>query len=314
MAPPMELRASVFDRLARSPFVVRQTLFGLGYILVPRRIPNLGPFAALALRDLLRVHHKALPRPEEALDRPDGLCGIARRVDLETLLEGYGRGLFLMSHLGPLKWWAPKQRMVLFFDQAQVEKTPRKLLRTQKFRFTFDTAFAEVMRACAAPRPGRPPLTWITPRMQALFREAHAAGHAHSVEVWEGDKLVGGVYGLAVGKVFFTESQFHTVRDASKAAFAVLNRHLQAWGFALNDGKHRTEYLAASGLRPISRYEFSTIAQAYSAEPNPVGIWALDPDLLDDRWNPAQDGGMSKRDLLPDGSVCDHAAYQSNTW
>jgi leucyl/phenylalanyl-tRNA--protein transferase len=178
--------------------------------------------------------------------------------------------------------------MALFFDRARVEKTVRRLMRAQRFRFTIDEAFAEVMAACAAPRPGGTPLTWITPRIQALFQAAHAAGHAHSLEVWEGDRLVGGLYGLAVGRVFFTESQFHHVRDASKVGFSVLNRHLQAWGFAMNDGKHATRYLADCGMAPVTRDEFSAITEHFSEAPDDAGLWRLDPGLLDDRWEPTR--------------------------
>ena len=160
------------------------------------------------------------------------------------------------------------------------------------------------MRGCAEPRSGRTPLTWITPRVQALFADAHAQGHAHSVEVWEGDALVGGAFGLAVGGCFSTESQFHTARDASKIGFAVLNRHLQAWGFAFNDGKHPTRYLADCGMMPIKRAEFSRLAAAHAKAPGRPGRWEVDPALADDGWEPAQAGGLRMAQVLPDGSKC----------
>lgn len=235
-------------------------------------------------------------------------------------LKAMAAGLFVMSHLGPLKWWAPKQRMVLFFDQARLEKTVRRLLKNQRFRITFDTAFDAVVRACAEPRPGRTPITWITPKIRKLFRQAHEAGHAHSVEVWLDDRRVGGVYGLAVGKTFFTESQFHTMRDASKIGFAVLNRHLQAWGFGLNDGKHQTSYLADCGFQLLTRDEFTTATAFYSAQPGLVGRWRPDPALLDGDWMPATAAGVALRDILPDGLEYDRItpemveARRSNTW
>ena len=196
----------------------------------------------------------------------------------------------------------------------------RRLLRNQQLRVTFDSAFAEVVAACAAPRPGRPPLTWITPRVQQLFQDAHAAGHAHSVEVWRENELVGGVYGLAVGRAFFTESQFHTARDASKIGFAVLNRHLQAWDFAFNDGKHASQHLVASGARPITREEFTTACRKYAAEPGRVGRWQVEPTLLGADWEPASVCGTRMQDVLPQGSRCPWTAAQmleehrSNTW
>lgn len=283
---------------------MRQNILGAAYLLVPRRLAGLLPLTAVTLRDLPHIRRALLPYPQDALDDPDGLCGLAGRIAVTDLLIGYSRGMFVMSHIGPLKWWAPRHRMVLFFDQARIEKTTRRLLRAKRFRITFDRAFAEVMRACASPRAGGTPLTWITPRVRALFERAHADGHAHSVEVWENDALVGGAYGLAAGHVFFTESQFHTVRDASKVGFAVLNRHLQSWGFVLNDGKHPTRYLADCGMKPITRAEFSALTASHGAGVRRAGIWNVEPGLLDDGWNPAQAEGVRMGDVFPGGTKC----------
>lgn len=311
---------SLVDLIAKAPYPIRQGVLGSAYLLVPRRLPGLLPMAAVTIRDLSRIGRPLVPDPALALDHPDGLCGLAGRIGVPDLLAGYGRGMFVMSHTGPLKWWAPRHRMVLFFDQARVEKTTRRLLRSKRFPITFDRAFGEVMRGCASPRTGGTPLTWITPRVQSLFEQAHAEGYAHSVEVWEDDALVGGVYGLAVGRVFFTESQFHTVRDASKVGFAVLNRHLQAWGFALNDGKHPTRYLANCGMTPVTRAEFSRMAETSSAHPGRAGPWEIDPDLTDDRWEPAAASGQRGDDVLPGGSSCTWSVEEllstqrSGTW
>jgi leucyl/phenylalanyl-tRNA---protein transferase len=311
---------ALMDLVARAPYPLRQLVLGSAYLLVPRRLPGLLPLAAVTLRDLPRIGRPLMPDPAEALDHPDGLCGLTGRIGVRELLEGYARGMFVMSHTGPLKWWAPRHRMTLFFDQARVEKTTRRLLRSEKFRVTFDRAFAEVVLACAEPRPGRTPLTWITPRVQALFASAHAEGFAHSVEVWEGEALVGGAFGLAVGRAFFTESQFHTARDASKIGFAVLNRHLQAWGFAFNDGKHPTRYLADCGMIPVARAEFSRLTAAHAADPGRPGRWEVDPALADDRWEPAQATGVRMDRVLPGGSKCPWSVdellstHRSDTW
>jgi leucyl/phenylalanyl-tRNA--protein transferase len=311
---------ALFDLLARSPYPVRQSILGAAYLAVPRRLPGLLPLVAVTLRDLPHVRRPLLPDPKAALADPDGLCGLAGRIGVRELLAGYSRGMFVMSHVGPLKWWAPRHRMVLFFDEARVEKTTRRLLRVKRFRITFDRAFAQVMRACATPRAGGTPLTWITPRIRTLFQNAHQEGHAHSVEVWEGDDLVGGIYGLAVGHVFFTESQFHAVRDASKTGFAVLNRHLQAWGFAFNDGKHPTRYLADCGMKPITRREFSTLTTSHAAASGRVGKWEVEPALLDDRWDPPSAGGVAAAELLPGRSECPFgidellSSHRSPTW
>jgi leucyl/phenylalanyl-tRNA---protein transferase len=319
MAVTLPARRDVLHRLARLPFPVRQTLLGFAYLLTPRRLPNLLPLTAIAARDLL-CGSKRLPEASWAIKRPDGLCGLAGHLSVPALLAGYGRGLYVHSHLGPLKWWAPEHRMVLFFDQARVDKTVRRLLNHGRFRVSFDTAFADVMRACAEPRPGRTPLTWITPRIQDLFLRAHDAGHAHSIEVWQGERLVGGVYGLAVGRLFFTESLFHRVHDASKVGLAVLNRHLQSWGFILNDGKHPTAFLADCGMAPITRAEFSRLAELYRHSRHKHGCWQIDPALLAGDWKPGEAGGVCMQDLLPNGSACKWTAAQligdrrSNSW
>lgn len=316
------MRRRILDALAAAPYPLRQAVLGTAYLLTPRRLPNLLPLAALTARDLVRHgRRRPLPDPREALARPDGLCGLTGRLDVDALMAGYARGMFVMSHIGPLKWWAPRQRMVLFFDRAHVEKGTRRLLRNRRFEITFDTAFARVLEACAAPRPGHPPLTWITPPLRRLFETAHAAGHAHSVEAWQDGELVGGLFGLAVGRLFFTESQFHTARDASKVAFAVLNRHLQAWGFACNDGKHDTAYLAASGFGLVTGEEFGGIAQRFATgAPLRPGRWQPDPALLGDDWQPEESPGLAADEVLPGGSAFERmseearAAWRSNAW
>ena len=305
--------------LRGTPYPVRQALLGTAYLLVPRRLPNLVPLALLTLRGLPTLRRPSLPDLARVLDRPDGLCGFAGPIGVAELLEGYRCGAFVMSHIGPLKWWAPRHRMVLFFDQARIEKGTRRLLRNGKYRVTMDAAFDAVVSACAAPRDSNP-LTWITPRIKSLFRRAHQEGHAHSVEVWDGERLVAGAYGLAAGRVFFTESQFHAVRDGSKLAFAVLNRHLQAWGFALNDGKHVTRYLADCGMQPITRTEFSSATETFGCSPGRIGRWQVEPALIDGGWEPGESAGLTLQDVLPGGSHCRFsvtdllAQERSNTW
>lgn len=304
MAISLPSRRDLTGLIAGAPYPLRQGLLGLAYLTVPRRLPGLLPLIAVTLRDLPHLNRPLVPDAEDAFDVPDGLTGLAGRIGVNELLDGYRRGMFVMSHIGPLKWWAPRHRMVLFFDQARVEKTTRRLLRNKRFHISFDEAFDEVVDACAQPRGSGTPLTWITPRIKELFAEAHAKGHTHSVEVWEEDRLVGGVYGLAAGNVFFTESQFHCARDASKVGFAVLNRHLQAWGFALNDGKHPTRYLADCGMRPVTRAEFTNLAMYHGAHGGRIGRWQVDPGLLDDKWEPAEAAGMPKDAAFPVESSC----------
>jgi leucyl/phenylalanyl-tRNA--protein transferase len=287
-------RRELADLISRVPYSLRQQILGTAYALTPNRIAGLLPVALVTVRDLPRIGQALVPDRVRAFG-PRGVCGLAGQLGVAELVEGYARGMYVFSHNGWLKWWSPPQRMILFFHEARIEKTTRRLLRSGRFRITFDEAFEAVVQGCAAPRAGATPLTWITPRLRKLFLEAHQAGHAHSVEVWAGDELVGGIFGIACGRVFFTESQFHTARDASKVGFAVLNRHLQAWGFVLNDGKDATGYLAACGFAEIPRAQFNTFMDQYAREPVRAD-WRADPALLDDQWQPSRspvDGALA---------------------
>ena len=165
----------------------------------------------------------------------------------------------------------------------------RRRLRNKHFSVTFDTDFLAVMAGCAEPRPGRPHLTWITPRIMRAFQKLHELGHAHSVEVWDDEgRLAGGLYGLAVGGVFFTESQFTRKRDASKVGFATLNCHLQKWGFALNDGKNPTAHLAQLGFEQIPRSRFNAILRDHCGRDVVTpGQWRVDAGLDIGAWDPA---------------------------
>ena len=321
MAAAISVRRSLLDAMAGLPYPVRQAIFGIAYRMVPRRLGDLPPLLTVTLRDLPRCRNQGLlPDPRQSLDRPDGLCGLTGPINVGQLLEGYRRGAFVMSHIGPQKWWAPRHRMVLFFDQTRVEKSVRRLLHAAKLRVTFDQAFDRVVEGCATPRPGSLPITWITPKLKRLFSKAHVAGHAHSVEIWQDGELVGGLFGLAIGRAFATESQFHTVRDASKLAFAVLNRHLQGWGYAFNDCKHSSRHLAAAGCRLVSREEFTAMVERRSRESAHRGRWHVEDAWLDDTWKPARAGGHTYADELPGGSVIDRMtpeeiqAQRSTTW
>jgi leucyl/phenylalanyl-tRNA--protein transferase len=149
-----------------------------------------------------------------------------------------------------------------------------------------DKDFAGVMEGCTRPRPGKVPLNWITPRVMQAFWDAYKAGYAHSVEVWDEDgRLVGGLYGLAIGKVYFGESQFSTVTNASKVATAVHHRHLVAWGFRLCDAKWETPHLASFGFAPMTRDRFLALLQTYVDKPGRVGHWTLDQALDFDTWS-----------------------------
>ena len=200
-----------------------------------------------------------------ALAEPEGLVGVGGTLDPTTLLRAYRDGVFpWFSEGDPVLWWSPDPRAVIELDGLHVSRSLARTIRSARFRVTFDTAFAAVVRGCAITRPGE---TWVTPEMvDAYTTTLHQRGHAHSVEVWlqgdvdapetvsDGDwTLVGGVYGVAVGSAFAGESMFHYVRDASKVALSALVDRLRDRGFTLFDVQMRTEHTTRMGAVDISR-------------------------------------------------------------
>lgn len=196
------------------------------------------------------------PPIASALRDPDGLLAAGGALTPEWLLAAYRRGIFpWFSDDQPVLWWSPDPRMVLFPDEIRVRRSLAKRLRNGGFRVSVDTAFERVVAACAAPRDGQPG-TWITVEMQAAYARLHRLGAAHSVEVWRGGELAGGLYGVAMGPVFFGESMFSRVPDASKVALVHLARAMNAGGGRLIDCQMHTGHLASLGARDIARSEF----------------------------------------------------------
>lgn len=270
------------------PDRLRRVALGTAWALKPPRTNDVPAVLYLLARHYLGLDPAGgeLPDPETAFG--EGIAGICTDLDPETLVEAYGRGLFPFCHVGPYKWWAPRQRMVLRLENFDMEKNLRRRLRNKHFDITFDRDFEAVMRGCAELRPGRLPLTWITPAVIDAYCALFEAGHAHSVEARDADgKLVGGAYGVSVGGMFFTESQFNNVRDAAKAAFATLNCHLQYWGYALNDGKNFTPHLARVGFELVSRRQFAAILGEARERPGKAGRWSVDETLDVGNWDPA---------------------------
>jgi leucyl/phenylalanyl-tRNA--protein transferase len=197
------------------------------------------------------------PPLEKALSEPNGLLAAGGDLSAERLVAAYRHGCFPWYEDGqPILWWSPNPRTVLFPAELHVSRSLRKLLRQQRYRVTFDQDFAAVIEACAGPRSYADG-TWITSNMQAAYRELHAQGFAHSVEVWDGDTLVGGLYGLAMGQLFFGESMFSRADNASKVGFATLVEHLREAGFVLIDCQMPTDHLHSLGARAIPRTEFA---------------------------------------------------------
>lgn len=213
------------------------------------------------------------PPLELALRDPNGLLAASGDLAPERLLDAYRQGIFPWFSEGePVLWWSPDPRMVLFPVEFKISRSLRKTLNKGHYEIRMDTAFREVMVACAAPRKGQPG-TWITPRIVAGYSALHEMGHAHSVETWMDGKLVGGLYGVALGRMFFGESMFTRVTDASKIALAHLMDFLRAHHFGLIDCQMNTAHLASFGAREIPRTEFSRWLQELVNYPDILGRW-----------------------------------------
>lgn len=197
----------------------------------------------------------AFPDPREA--RADGLLAVGGDLSPQRLLLAYQLGIFpWYSDDSPILWWSPPRRCVMAPADFHVSRSLRRLLRQQRFTFTFDRAFDKVIRACAATRRSSGQGTWITPEMIQAYGALHTAGFAHSVEAWGDGGLAGGIYGVSLGRAFFGESMFTRVTNASKAAFCVLAQRLRDWEFPLIDCQITNPHLQTLGAYEISRTEF----------------------------------------------------------
>lgn len=196
------------------------------------------------------------PAVTQALREPNGLLAEGGELTPARLLEAYRNGIFPWFSPGdPILWWSPDPRMVLIPDEFKLSDSLARMLRKNAFEVRTDTAFETVMRACAAPRNGVRG-TWIDEQMIAAYCELHSLGYAHSVETWIDGKLAGGLYGVAIGRMFYGESMFSQVNNASKVALAYLCRHLQQSGPSMIDCQMYTPHLASLGAREIPRDEF----------------------------------------------------------
>ncbi len=219
-----------------------------------------------------------LPPVSRALRRPNGLLAAGGGLSVPRLVDAYGRGCFPgFSEGEPVLWWSPDPRMVLVPGELHVPRSLGRRLRRGDFTVTADVAFDDVMAGCAEPRDETGG-TWITPDMRAAYHALHAAGFAHSVEAWQEGLLVGGLYGVALGRAFFGESMFTRVPDASKAAFVRLVEQLRRWGFGVIDCQMKTEHLARFGAREVARAEFLAWLERLVPAEGPTGRWTLDAD------------------------------------
>ena len=214
------------------------------------------------------------PDPDRA--PADGLVAVGGELTPERLLDAYGHGIFpwFDSDARPVLWWSPDPRAVLAPERLHVSRSLAKRLNARRYRVTVDVAFAEVIAACAAPR-AKETGTWITPRMQSSYCQLHEMGYAHSVEAWRGGELIGGLYGIALGRMFFGESMFSRAADASKVALAHLARQLSAWSFTLIDCQIESDHLRSLGAVAMPRREFLHRVAANAAFETRRGRWRL---------------------------------------
>lgn len=215
----------------------------------------------------------AFPPVETALDDPPGLLCAGGALSPEWLLAAYRQGIFPWYGEGqPILWWSPDPRLVLVPSEIRISRSLGRTLRRGRFEVRADTAFDEVVTGCAAPRDGAAG-TWITPEMRSAYRRMHELGYAHSVEAWDGGCLVGGLYGIALGSVFFGESMFSRSTDASKVCLAHLARHLESLNFAVIDCQMTTAHLVSLGAREIPRAAFGHQIDLHAEHGPPPGRW-----------------------------------------
>ncbi len=215
----------------------------------------------------------AFPPAERA--EKSGLLAVGGDLSPERLLAAYREGIFPWYSEGePLLWWSPDPRFVLFPQELRVSRSMRQFLKKQPFRITFDHAFRSVIAACRKPRPGQDD-TWITQAMQEAYIALHDLGYAHSVEVWQEGSLVGGLYGVSIGRAFFGESMFSTRANASKAALITLASGLKDLRFDLIDCQVETPHLGSLGARPIPRREFRALLKESLRHETFRGNWGM---------------------------------------
>jgi leucyl/phenylalanyl-tRNA--protein transferase len=218
------------------------------------------------------------PNPEHALEEPDGLLAVGGNLSPRRLLRAYRNGIFPWYSEGqPILWWSPNPRTVLFPQCLKISRSLRKTLHKGNYSVTLDSAFAKVVHHCSESRPEQPG-TWITPALSAAYKRLYQLGYAHSVETWHQGKLVGGLYGVAIGRVFYGESMFSRMSDASKVALVALCDQLQRWEFPLIDCQMHTAHLISLGAEDIPRQVFLTLLRRFCALTGPSGTWQFSAD------------------------------------
>ncbi|MEG6509863.1 leucyl/phenylalanyl-tRNA--protein transferase [Methyloligella sp. 2.7D] len=288
MPPPSAERRRLRDALFRESARdwLERNVLGTAWSLMPSRVGDVPVMARIWLNDLLGGG-KDLPDPESPLNA-GGVVGVVHDLSIPTIVAAAKRGLFPLGHTGGPKWWSPSVRGIVFLDEFHMPKRLRRLMRQGRYTVTFDRDYEHVVSHCAGKRPGRWHLTWVTPEMMRAYADLFDAGLVHSFEVWnEKGELVGGGYGLAVGRVFIGESLFSLEPNASKVALSVLAWHLAKWGFSFIDTKIVTPVTSSLGFHEIPRADYLALNQKAMAGPGKPGRWEVEagPEIVAD-WRP----------------------------
>ncbi|MCB1858708.1 MAG: leucyl/phenylalanyl-tRNA--protein transferase [Gammaproteobacteria bacterium] len=220
-----------------------------------------------------RLSDAPFPPVERAESEPNGLLAIGGDLSLNRLLNAYRAGIFPWYSVDqPILWWSPDPRLVLFPKRIRVSRSLKKAMKRQPFEVSFDNSFSRVISACSEPRLGQEG-TWITTEMKSAYTELHRQGFGHSVEVWLEGRLVGGLYGVAIGQVFYGESMFSRVPNASKVALVHLARFLSDAEFRLIDCQVHTDHLVSMGAEPLDRESFCWEVAQGVRQPGIPGSW-----------------------------------------
>ena len=213
------------------------------------------------------------PAIESALDEPNGLLAAGGDLSSKRLIQAYRLGIFpWYENEQPILWWSPDPRMVLLPEQLKITGSLRKFIRKQSYEISMDRDFPQVIDACSGSRSNSGG-TWITTELKQAYCQLHVMGMAHSVEVWQQDELVGGLYGIAIGELFFGESMFSRKDNTSKLALVFLARQLQKWNYPLIDCQVSSQHLESLGAKEISRKMFKQYLNEYQDKPGKSGKW-----------------------------------------
>lgn len=229
-----------------------------------------------------RDPNQPFPAPNRAMRDPNGLLAIGGDLSVPRLMRAYSGGIFPWYNPNePILWWCPDPRAVLAPDDFHVSHSLEKRIRKPDYAVSLDRAFADVLDGCTGSRRGSHG-TWLGPDMKRAYLELFAAGHAHSAEVWRDGRLVGGLYGVALGRVFFGESMFSTATDGSKLALYWLCRQLKAWSFELIDCQIASQHLRTLGAAEIPRERFLSRLRTALQHPSRTGTWKYEIEVPDD--------------------------------